>query len=107
MAQWVSFDEIKSQISMTDVLTHYGLMQGTQEKASKRGTELRLHCPFHADSTPSLSINAQTGKFHCFGCHAKGGDIFDFVVSKEAIAGSDRTKSRRQAALLIKTLGVS
>jgi DNA primase len=102
MAQkWVSFEEVKNQVSMKDVLAHYGLMQGTQEKPSKHGMELRLHCPFHEDSTPSLSINAETGKFHCFGCHAKGGDIFDFVVSKEGIAASDRTKNRRQAALLL------
>jgi DNA primase len=100
--KWVSFEEVKSRVSMQDVLAHYGLMKGTVEKPSKRGIELRLCCPFHEDSTPSLSINAETGKFHCFGCHAKGGDIFDFVVSKEGIAGSDRTKSRRQAALLIK-----
>jgi DNA primase len=102
MAQkWVSFEEVKSRVSIRDVLAHYALMQGTVEKASKRGLELRLRCPFHEDKTPSLSINAETGKFHCFGCHAKGGDIFDFVVTKEGIAGSDRTKSRRQAALLI------
>ena len=101
MAQWVSFDDIKTQVSMRDVLAHYGLMEGTTEKASKHGIELRLHCPFHEDKTPSLSINAETGKFHCFGCHAKGGDIFDFVVSKEGITAADRTKSRRQAALLI------
>jgi DNA primase len=102
MAQkWVSFEEVKSQVSMQDVLAHYGLMQGTQEKPSKRGIELRLHCPFHEDSTPSLSISAETGKFHCFGCHAKGGDIFDFVVAKEGISAGDRTKSRRKAALLI------
>jgi DNA primase len=102
MAQnWVSFEEVKSRVSMTDVLTHYGLMQGTQEKPSKHGIELRLHCPFHEDSTPSLSINAETGKFHCFGCHAKGGDIFDFVVAKEGISAGDRTKSRRKAALHI------
>jgi len=102
MAQWVSFDELKSRVSMKDVLAHYGLMQGTTEKASKRGIELRLRCPFHEDKTPSLSISAETGKFHCFGCHAKGGDIFDFVVAKEGISAGDRTKSRRQAALLIK-----
>ena len=101
MAQYVRFDEVKSRVSMHDVLAHYGLMEGTTEKPSKHGIELRLRCPFHEDKTPSLSINAETGKFHCFGCHAKGGDIFDFVVSKEGIAGSDRTKSRRQAALLI------
>jgi DNA primase len=101
MAHWVSFDEVKSQVGIRDVLAHYALMQGTTEKRSKRGLELRLRCPFHEDKTPSLSINAETGKFHCFGCHAKGGDIFDFVVTKEGISAGDRTKSRRKAALLI------
>jgi DNA primase len=102
MAQnWVSFDEVKSRVSMQDVLAHYALMEGTQEKPSKHGLELRLRCPFHEDKTPSFSINAETGKFHCFGCHAKGGDIFDFVVAKEQISVGDRTKSRRQAALLL------
>src|SRR5215470_19715899 len=102
MAQnWVSFEEVNSRVSMREVLTHYGLLEGTQEKSSKRGIELRLRCPFHEDKTPSLSISAETGKFHCFGCHAKGGDIFDFVVAKEEIVAGDRTKSRRQAALLI------
>jgi DNA primase len=88
MAQWVSFDEVKSQVSIRDVLAHYALMQEATEKPSKRGTELRLRCSFHEDKTPSLSINAETGKFHCFGCKAKGGDIFDFVVTKEGITGS-------------------
>jgi len=101
MAHWVSFDELKSRVNIKDVLTHYALMQETTEKPSKRGMELRLRCPFHEDKTPSLSINAETGKFHCFGCHAKGGDIFDFLVSKEHITAGDRTKNRRQAALLI------
>jgi CHC2 zinc finger len=64
MAQWVSFDEVKSRVSIQDVLAHYALMQGTVEKASKHGLELRLRCPFHEDPTPSLSINAETGKFH-------------------------------------------
>jgi DNA primase len=68
MAQWVSFDELKSRVSITDVLTHYALMQGTTEKPTKRGMELRLRCPFHEDTTPSLSISAETGKYHCFGC---------------------------------------
>src|SRR2546426_8432419 len=101
MAQWVSFDEVKSQVSIKDVLAHYALVQGAAEKPSKRGMELRLRCPFHEDKTPSLSISAETGKFHCFGCNAKGGDIFDFVVTKEGITAGDRTKNRRKAALLI------
>jgi DNA primase len=101
MAEYVRFDEVKARVSMKDVLAHYGLMQAAVEKPTKRGIEIRLRCPFHDDSTPSLSIHAETGKFHCFGCNAKGGDIFDFVIAKEGIAAGDRTKSRRQAALLI------
>ena len=43
MAQnWVSFEEVKSRVSMKDVLAHYGLMEGTAEKPSKQGIELRL-----------------------------------------------------------------
>jgi DNA primase len=108
MADYVKFDEVKARVSMKDVLTHYHLMQGAAEKPTKRGMELRLRCPFHDDTTPSLSIHAETGKFHCFGCHAKGGDILDFVVAKEAIAAGDRTQNRRKAALLIQDwFGVS
>ena len=64
MAQWVSFDELKSRVSFKDVLTHYALMHGIIEKPTKRGMELRLRCPFHEDKTPSLSINTETGKYH-------------------------------------------
>ncbi|MBI4643653.1 MAG: hypothetical protein HY743_07975 [Deltaproteobacteria bacterium] len=38
-------------------------------------------CPFHEDSTPSLSVNLQTGLYLCFGCQAKG-DVFDFYRAK-------------------------
>jgi hypothetical protein len=103
MAQWVNFDEVKSQVSIKDVLVHYSLMQGSTEKPTKRGMELRLRCPFHEDKTPSLSINVDTGRFHCFGCKAKGGDILDFVVTKEAIAAGDRTQNRRRAVHLLLT----
>ena len=58
MAQWVNFDELKSRVSIKDVLAHYALMQGSTEKPTKRGMELRLWCPFHEDKTPSLSMNS-------------------------------------------------
>jgi DNA primase len=34
-------------------------------------------CPFHREDTPSFSVNAETGFFYCFGCHAKG-DVQEF-----------------------------
>ncbi len=34
-------------------------------------------CPFHADRTPSCSVDRQKGVFHCFGCGAAG-DTVDY-----------------------------
>lgn len=34
-------------------------------------------CPFHDDTSPSLSVNVETGLFRCFACDAKG-DVFTF-----------------------------
>ena len=66
MAQkWVSFEEVKSQVSIRDVLAHYALMQGTVEKPSKHGLELRLRCPFHDDTVPSLSITGRPLMRYC------------------------------------------
>mgnify|MGYP001289226701 CR=1 FL=1 len=36
---------------------------------------VRCWNPAHSDSTPSLSINLETGIFYCFGCHMKGNAI--------------------------------
>lgn len=100
MAQWVRFDVIKEEVSFDTLLERYGLMSSATTKQTKKGTELRLSCPFHEDATPSLSVNLSRAIFYCFGCRAKG-DVIDFVVLKEGIAGDDRTKNRRQAALLL------
>lgn len=35
-------------------------------------------CPFHAEKTPSFSINAELGVYYCHGCQAKG-DVITFV----------------------------
>ncbi len=35
-------------------------------------------CPFHAERSPSFSLNAEEGLWYCFGCQAKG-DIISFV----------------------------
>ncbi|MBV8237095.1 MAG: DNA primase [Acidimicrobiia bacterium] len=35
-------------------------------------------CPFHAEKTPSFSINANEKLWYCFGCQAKG-DVITFV----------------------------
>src|SRR5919107_422082 len=41
-------------------------------------------CPFHEERTPSFSVNADEGFYHCFGCGA-GGDAFSFVMETEGL----------------------
>lgn len=41
-------------------------------------------CPFHDERTPSFSVDATEGFYHCFGC-GKGGDVFRFVQETEGL----------------------
>jgi DNA primase len=89
MKKWVSFDEVKSKVSIKDILAHYGLLEGLNQK----GDELIGLCPFHQETEGSFRANIAKNAFHCFGCKAKG-NILDFVSLKEGV-------DIREAALLI------
>jgi len=64
--------------SLLKVLQSYGI------HPKKTGKSLMVHCPFHEDKTPSLSIDEMKGLFKCFGCN-KAGDVFTFVSEKEGL----------------------
>lgn len=68
--------EIKSQLTIEQVLTHYALQSDKNHM---------LCCPFHADKTPSLQIYPKTNTFCCFSsnCSAGSGDVIDFIQLKE------------------------
>ncbi len=48
------------------------------------GEEIKNLCCFHDDSTPSLSVNVQTGMFQCFSCGAHG-DVFSFYMQRHGV----------------------
>ena len=68
--------EIKTQLKIETVLTHYGL------QADKNGM---LSCPFHNDKKPSFQIYPKTNTFCCFSsnCSAGTGDQIQFIQLKE------------------------
>ena len=41
-------------------------------------------CPFHSEKSPSFSVNATEGLYHCFGCK-KSGDAITFVRETEQL----------------------
>lgn len=86
---WVDFKEIKSRVSLKDVLAHYGLLEGLKQKDD----ELSGLCPFHKETTGSFRANLAKNAFNCFGCKAHG-NILDFVSLKEEV-------DIRKAGLLI------
>jgi DNA primase len=45
-------------------------------------------CPFHAEKTPSFSINPNEGLYYCFGCQAKG-DVITFVREVQHLEFAD------------------
>lgn len=62
------YEEIKSRLTMKDVVTRYAQMPN-------RGGF--ICCPFHIEKTPSMKIS--NDGYYCFGCHEHG-NIFGFVM---------------------------
>jgi hypothetical protein len=53
-------------------------------KLDSSGKQAKALCPFHDDRNPSLSINLETGVWHCFGCKEKG-SIEKFYMKKYGV----------------------
>ena len=65
------FDLVKERVDIVQLV-------GERVHLRKAGRSYSGLCPFHAEKTPSFSINGQEGLFHCFGCQ-KSGDVITFV----------------------------
>ena len=47
-------------------------------------------CPFHADRTAgNFRVNLDTGRYLCFSCGAKGGDIIAFHENRHGLGFED------------------
>jgi DNA primase len=83
--------EIKAGLPLARVLQHYGL---------KPDKHLRLHCPFHDDSTPSLQVYYKTHTAYCFSSncktHGQSMDVIDFVMHKESCTKHEALEKCKQ-----------
>jgi DNA primase len=69
---------IRDRVSIVEVVSGYVSLK----KAGRNHVGL---CPFHAEKTPSFTVNDDRGLFHCFGCGA-GGSVFTFLMRAESIS---------------------
>jgi DNA primase len=68
----------------------------------RKGREWMGNCPFHAEKTPSFSVNDDRGVYYCFGCHA-GGDIFKFVMEYSKASFSEAVETCADLAGVVLT----
>ncbi len=75
-------------------------------KVKRSGRNVMAVCPFHQEKTPSLSIDAARGLYHCFGC-GKGGDIFAWVQETQSLDFREAIEllARRAGITLTETPG--
>ena len=72
-----SIDRLKEAIDMVQLV-------GTRTDLRRVGARWMGLCPFHDERTPSFSVNAEHGLYHCFGC-GESGDAIGFVRATEAL----------------------
>jgi len=76
----------------------YLAARGVEVKRS--GTSTVAKCPFHDDSTPSMSISEAKGVWHCHACDI-GGSIIDFEMRLTGQGIKDTMRSLAEAAHIV------
>ncbi len=71
--------DLKSRIDLVSLFREFGV------HPKKKGRSYMAQCPWHDDSTPSLSIDREKGLYNCFGC-GESGDIFDLVMKQKGVS---------------------
>jgi DNA primase len=69
--------EIRDRASVLEVVSDHLTLR-------KVGRNYIGLCPFHAEKTPSFTVNDEKGIFHCFGCGV-GGNVFNFLMQLDRL----------------------
>ena len=70
-------DQIRQANDVVEIVSEYVSLK-------KKGRNYFGLCPFHAEKTPSFSVNPEKQIFHCFGC-GQGGNVVTFLMSHEKL----------------------
>jgi DNA primase len=71
-------DQVRGAANIVEIAGQYTTLR-------QRGRKFVGLCPFHAEKTPSFTVDADKQLYHCFGCGV-GGDVFSLVMEKESLS---------------------
>jgi DNA primase len=83
-------DDIRAAIDIVDLVSRFVNLK-------KAGAHWKGLCPFHAEKTPSFTVNPRKGIFHCFGCGV-GGDAFGFLMRQDRLSFPEAVRSLARTA---------
>ena len=78
-------EEVRSRADIVEIV-------GAHVRLRRTGRNFVGLCPFHNEKTPSFSVNAERGFFHCFGCGV-GGSVFNFITRVEGLTFPEAVRS--------------
>ncbi len=81
-------EEVRARADIIEII-------GSHVRLRRAGRNFVGLCPFHNEKTPSFSVNAERGFFHCFGCGV-GGSAFDFIMRVEGLTFGEALRSLAQ-----------
>ena len=80
-----AIDEVRQRADIVEII-------GAHVRLRRAGRNFVGLCPFHNEKTPSFSVNAERGFYHCFGCGA-GGTVFNFIMKVEGLSFPEAIRS--------------
>ena len=80
-----AIDEVRQRTDIVEII-------GAHVRLRRAGRNFVGLCPFHNEKTPSFSVNAERGFYHCFGCGA-GGTVFNFIMKVEGLSFPEAIRS--------------
>jgi DNA primase len=78
------FDLVKERVDIVQLV-------GERVHLRKAGRSYSGLCPFHAEKTPSFSVDPERRTFHCFGCGERG-DVFDWLIKIDGVDKAEALK---------------
>ncbi|MFP4271261.1 MAG: DNA primase, partial [Alphaproteobacteria bacterium] len=76
--------DFKARLRVVDIVQRY-------VRLTRHGPLHKGLCPFHREKTPSFTVTASRGTYHCFGCGAHG-NALDFLMAIEGLSFAEAVR---------------